>query len=338
MITTPARRVSNTRGCPVAQHSCQSVVTVSTSDPTRATPVSGPHGGDGRAVARALGLDPATIIDLSASLNPFAPDVSSMAARHLDSLGCYPDDSHAAAAVAEMLGVDAELVVLTNGGSEAIALVAAEVGVGAVVEPEFSLYRRHLPRLDPSSPRWRSNPGNPLGRLAGPEETAGVWDEAFYPLATGTWTRGDDSSWRLGSLTKVWACPGLRLGYLIAPDAASAARVQARQPRWSVGALALALVDDLMARSDLTGWASSIRTMRNEFARDLRALGHVVIDTDCNWLLIADSAGLRDRLVTERVVVRDCASFAMEGTTRVALPRPGDYDAVMTAFENVNRR
>ena len=85
---------------------------------------------------------------------------------------------------------------------------------------EFSLYARHLaeavdPAEDPAAPRIRSNPNNPTGRLAGAGETAAVWDEAFYPLATGVWTRGDrrrTGGGGLGSLTKVFACPGLRVG------------------------------------------------------------------------------------------------------------------------------
>ncbi|MGD9792233.1 MAG: aminotransferase class I/II-fold pyridoxal phosphate-dependent enzyme [Acidimicrobiia bacterium] len=310
---------------------------MSTPDLPRVAPASGPHGGDGAAIAAALGLDVGSIIDLSASLNPFAPDVASIAARHLDSLRSYPDDRRATESVAAMLGVDVDRVVLTNGGAEAIALVATEIGVGAVVDPEFALYRRHLAHIDPSAPRWRSNPGNPLGRLARAEETAGVWDEAFFPLATGTWTRGDEESWRLGSLTKVWACPGLRLGYVIAPDASGTARLRARQPQWSVGGLALAVVDELIALTDLPAWATSIRSLRGQFAADLRSLGHAVIDTDCNWLLIAEAGDLRARLVAERVVVRDCTSFAMAGTIRVALPRPADYDAVLTAFDRVKK-
>src|SRR5215469_17794324 len=95
------------------------------------------------------------------------------------------------------------LLLLTNGGAEAIVLAGAELG-GSVIEPDFALYPRDGGR------RWRSNPHNPTGLLAGPEVAAEVWDEAFYPLATGQWTRGDPGQVVVGSLTKLLACPGLR--------------------------------------------------------------------------------------------------------------------------------
>jgi len=102
------------------------------------------HGGDVRRVAHSVGVEPSDLIDLSASLNPVAPDVTRLAAAHLGALVAYPDPMAATTALAAALQVDPERLVLTNGGAEAIALVAAELGEGWVVEPEFSLYRRHL--------------------------------------------------------------------------------------------------------------------------------------------------------------------------------------------------
>src|SRR4051812_33488074 len=124
----------------------------------------GDHGGDGPRVARALGLDPAAVLDLSQSLNPVAPPVGPVVARHLDRLVEYPDPAPATAVLAAALAVDPARVLLTNGGAEAIALVAAEVGRGWVDEPDFSLYARHLPVLDREAPRFRSNPHSPSGR------------------------------------------------------------------------------------------------------------------------------------------------------------------------------
>ena len=287
---------------------------------TVTVPPPGPHGGDGPAVAAALGVDPASLLDLSVSLNPFAPDVRRLALAHLDAVGRYPDPHRATAALAAAIGVDAHRIVLTNGGAEAIALVADELGPGWVDEPDFSLYRRHLPTLHAGAPEWRSNPRNPTGELAPPEATAAVWDEAFYPLATGAWTRGDVGAVVVGSLTKVFACPGLRVGYVLAPDAPLADRLRARQPRWAVNGLAAALVPELLERAQLTAWATGIARLRAQLVDVLRAHGLRPRPSDAPFVLVDQTAGLRERLAPLGVVVRDCTSFGLPGSARVAVP------------------
>lgn len=299
---------------------------------------SGEHGGDAASVAAALGVDRSSLIDLSMSMNPVAPDVRRVLAGRLDSIADYPDAGAATQALAEAMGVDRSRLVLTNGGAEAIALVASTMDAGHVVEPEFSLYARHLVALDPAAPRWRSNPSNPLGRLADDGESAAVWDEAFWPIATGTWTdrRLDDLHvWRLGSLTKLWACPGLRLGYAIAPDERSADLITSRQPQWSVSSLALAVVEPMLDRTDLAGWSTATRDMRRSFAESIRATGFPVEDTDSTWILVEGQQGLRERLIPHGVLVRDCTNFGLAGVSRVAVPRADDVDRVLRAFGQV---
>lgn len=295
------------------------------------------HGGDAWAVSQRLGCTVDDLVELSASMNPVFQPTAEVFIDELDSLARYPDATLATHALAATMGVDPARVLLTNGGSEAIALVARHLGAGEVVEPEFSLYRRHLARVGAGLGRWRSNPSNPLGVLAAPEDDAAVWDEAFYPLATGSWTRGDDAGWRVGSLTKLWSCPGLRIGHVIAPSPAEAAAVAADQPRWSVNGLALSVLPTLFAATDLTGWAAQVRALRGEFVRELRALGFAVTDTEANWVLV-QQAGVRESLLAHRVLVRDCASFGMAGVARVAVPRQRDLDRVLTAFAAVAGR
>jgi threonine-phosphate decarboxylase len=285
-------------------------------------------------VAAWLGVDPALVLDLSASLNPEAPDVARVVASAAGAVGRYPDPGRATAALAEAIGVERERLVLTNGGAEAIALLAGVEPIGWVEPPEFSLYVRHLARLHPSGMRWRSNPSNPLGRLARPAAGAGVWDEAFWPLATGTWTRGDEQSWRIGSLTKLWACPGLRLGYLIAPDTQRARAVRDRQPRWAVNGLACAAVEPLLAATDLGRWAAVVRKRRGALVTELRRRGLAVHDTEACWVLV-DRLGLREALAPHGVLVRDCASFGLPGTARIAVPGDTGLDRLLAALDRV---
>lgn len=273
-------------------------------------PAAGAHGGDGPAIARALGFAPGELLDLSLSLNPMAPDPRPVVSRHLDALRAYPDPTEATAALAKAMGVAADRLLLTNGGAEAIALLAGEVG-GRVDEPEFSLHPRG------GGPRWRSNPHSPSGLLAGDDETADVWDEAFFPLAAGRWTRGDDVP-VVGSLTKLLACPGLRAGYLLA-DPALVERCRARQPAWSVGSLATSALPELLSTVDLPAWRDGVAGLRHRLSGVLAAHGLTARASDANWLLV-DAPGLREALAPHGVVVRDCASFGLAGVARIAVP------------------
>jgi threonine-phosphate decarboxylase len=263
---------------------------------------------------------PHQVLDLSASLNPVAPDPTPILAAHLGAIGRYPDPEAATDALASAIGVTADRVLLTNGGSEAIALVAGELGPGWVEEPDFSLYRRHLPALDRDGARWRSNPHNPTGRLAPATAMAEVWDEAFWPLATGTWTRGDGARGAvvLGSLTKLLACPGLRAGYVLAtPDLIG--RLARRQPRWAVNGLVCAALPDLLATVDLATWCKETTRLREQLVAVLGERGLTARPSDANWVLV-DSPTLRPELGRRGILVRDCSSFGLPATVRIAVP------------------
>jgi histidinol-phosphate/aromatic aminotransferase/cobyric acid decarboxylase-like protein len=299
-----------------------------------AVPAAGPHGGDGPAVAVALGIGPDDILDLSVSLNPDAPDLAPLAARHLDTLGRYPDVHAATEAMADALGTTPDRVLLTNGGAEAIALVAGDLRRAAVAEPEFSLYARHLdevldPGSHPEAPRIRSDPHNPTARLAGPSEEAEVWDEAFYPLATGRWTAGRATV--VGSLTKVFACPGLRLGY-VCGEAELIARLAARQPRWAVNALATAVLPELLGHADLPAWAAAVARRRAAMAAAIPG----VLPSDANFALVeapGGAAATRARLAQRGVLVRDCTSFGLPGHVRIAVPDEVGLSRLVEAWE-----
>ncbi len=293
-------------------------------------PAPGAHGGDAAAVAAWLGVARSAVLDLSQTLNPWAADPRPVIARHLDAVRDYPDDGPATDVLAAALGMPADRVLLTNGAAEAIAIVAAELGPGWAEPDEFSLYRRHLHLhdrpgrrgLDEAGPRWRANPHNPRGTLAGPGSGADVWDEAFWPMSTGTWTRGDADRGAIviGSLTKLLAVAGLRIGYILCSTAAMRARLEHRRPRWSVNGLVCAALPELLDTVDLVHTARAVAAGRVDLAEVLSAHGLAVVPSVAPWLLVTGDADLRTRLARQAVVVRDCTSFAMPGTFRIAVP------------------
>lgn len=292
----------------------------------------------------ALGMAPGSLLDLSQNMNPLAPPVAPLVAEHLAAVAHYPDDRAATAVLAVALGVDAGRVLLTNGGSEAIHLVTTVLGGRVREEPEFALHPR-----GGQGPVWRTDPHSPTGRLAGPQDRADVWDEAFYALATGRWTAlgGDgarDGDVVVGSLTKTFACPGLRLGYVVVPDRGSVrtpageqlgpealhTRLVRAQPHWAVSALALAVLPELLSTADLPAWASGTARLRRELVDILTGAGLHVEAADAPWVLVHEP-GLRERLAPHGVLVRDCTSFGLPGVARMAVPGPSGLERVATA-------
>ncbi len=301
-------------------------------------PPPGEHGGDAADVARALGVQQTDLLDLSLSLNPFAPELGPVLHRAVErgAWRAYPDEEPARVALAGAIGIAPERLVLTNGGAEAIEIVASIIGRGWVEEPDFSLYRRAIPVLDPQGLLFRSNPHNPSGILAPPDASAGVWDEAFYPLATGSWTRGDadtaTSSIVVGSLTKLLACPGLRAGYVLCPDEQTADAVSSRRPMWSFNAIAADCLPELLEQVDLPGWARSIAASREQLTKMLEAHGLCVRPSDASWVLVDTTSDIRTLLAPLGVVVRDCTSFGMSGVFRISVPDACGLERVESAL------
>ncbi|MFM8855917.1 MAG: aminotransferase class I/II-fold pyridoxal phosphate-dependent enzyme [Actinomycetota bacterium] len=126
----------------------------------------------------------------------------------------------------------------------------------------------------------------------------------------------------------------MRLGFVIAPTSQLADSIREVQPRWSVNALALAALPELLELTDLPRWSEDIRALRAQFMSHLVELGFVVHDTHVNWLLV-HREGLREALAPHRVLVRDCTSFGLDGIARVALPHPAQMEDVLRAFEIV---
>ncbi len=298
-----------------------------------ASPIPGRHGGDGELLAASLGVAVDAVLDLSASLNPAATDIVPLAARHLGSLRRYPQVDRAEAVLAEHIGVEPERLILTNGGAEAIALVAAEHPVGWASSFDFSLYRRHLHTVRDDASVWRSDPHNPTGRLLSRDDHAFVRDEAFYPLAAGRWTRGDTDSIVVGSLTKLFACPGLRLGYVVARDGEEARRIRDRRPEWSVNSLAIAVLDDLLSDVDLPRWRDEITALRHRLVVVLRDHNFDCAPSDANYVWIPLAHGLRDRLAAHAILVRDGTSFGYRDAVRVAVCNDADLARLASALD-----
>jgi histidinol-phosphate aminotransferase len=142
------------------------------------------------------------------------------------------------------------------------------------------------------------------------------------------------------SLTKAWALPGLRAGYLLAPPGVVAALRAGRQP-WSVNSPALAALE-AYGRGELTSEAvaGEIALAREELAARLGCLpGVQVWPSHANFLLIRMPGGahVRAGLLQRGIAVRAAGTFP--GLTadhlRIAVRTPADNERLLGALAEV---
>jgi histidinol-phosphate aminotransferase len=203
-----------------------------------------------------------------------------------------------------------------------------------------ALIGRQRPRLT-----FLCNPNNPTGVYLAQEavealaadcgEGVLVVDEAYRAFVAGPWPseplveRGPGLSSAEGnvvllrSMTKDHALAGLRLGYALASPEVVAA-LKKVQPSWSVNAAAqaaglAALSDENHLRESLPKIAKAKAYLVEELPR----LGLRVVPSAANFLLVevGDGRGLRRKLLSHGLMVRDCASFGLPEYVRIAARR-----------------
>lgn len=145
----------------------------------------------------------------------------------------------------------------------------------------------------------------------------------------------DSRAWRIRSFTKLFACPGLRLGYVIG----DVAPLRARQPAWAVSRLAQVAGLAMLADTRYQDFTRQFTTQcREELAAALRGVPGVrVFPGTANFLLLGvERAGEVARRLRERgIVVRLCDSFsglAPDSFLRVAVRKRSENQRLVEAL------
>ena len=173
-----------------------------------------------------------------------------------------------------------------------------------------------------------------------------VVDEAFIDFVEGesikALARQNPYLIVLRSLTKYYALPGLRLGYLLG-EARRVAQLAARQEPWSVNApalnVALACLKDENFMAKTARWLERERQFLFERLEGLEGFHPFASKT--NFLLVkierhaGDAVRLRSFLLRRKILIRACDSFAGLGNDyfRIAVKGRRDNRCLLRALE-----
>ena len=312
---------------------------------------------------------PGDWLDFSANLNPEGPPAWVLEAMRegLARARYYPDLKETAArrGMAAHLNLPEECVLVTSGGIEAAALASFMPGRRIIAQPTFQEYGRlREPNLD--IPReelhdyafkrgdilWICNPNNPTGdaltrdeviALMERIEAAGgllIVDEAFIeycPEHSVADLAKDHDLVVLGSLTKVLAIPGVRLGYL-ATNPELMGRLSEGLLPWRLNCVADAVAAALPGHRDDFDAIRRLNDRRREaFADDLRSLGANVYPSNANFLLCDFGRDMRpviERLKEQHILVRPCGMFPglTDGHIRLCVRTEAENERLVEAL------
>lgn len=236
-------------------------------------------------------------------------------------------------------------------GNRAVALpYAVDMGMNGDVEARLASVDMHISTL------WICNPNNPTGTVMPKErvvslirkhsDTLFVLDHSYAcftekPLLTAEEAASMPNVLMLHSMTKQYAIPGLRLGY-VTGNAALIERLRMKRMPWSVNALAIEAGMYLLRHKD--DYAIDLHKLlceRERVARRLQEIGDIeVLPSDTHILLCRlkcerTAAEMKEYLATQHgILIRDASTF--DGLDaqyfRIAVQTEAENDELINAI------
>jgi threonine-phosphate decarboxylase len=286
-----------------------------------------------------------------------------------------PEPFSLEAVIARKYDIPTECVLVTSGATEAIYLIARTFALqqesfsASILHPTFSEYEDAcrmygiptLPDNDANthSILWLCNPNNPTGTVVSPEKIQQyaqqfdyvVVDQSYEdytqaPMLIPQEAVSSDNILQLHSLTKTYAIPGLRIGYIIAPSHLIGLLRQYVGP-WTVNALAIEagkwlMENDVRVLPDINTYLTETERLRQRLNQ---IPGIKAAETQTNFFLAQvthhTAAELKDYLArNHHILIRDASNF--RGLTphhfRISTQTSQENDMLVNAIEEFMQR
>ncbi|WAI00884.1 pyridoxal phosphate-dependent aminotransferase [Methanogenium organophilum] len=318
------------------------------------------HGGKTHLVS---GSDDEILLDFSENLNPFPPVIS----WNPDdiSISSYPDNRYVTLKehIARIEGRRPDEICVGNGSVELMrSFCQAALRPGDRVSVPSHTFGEYAVSVEcaggvPVHPQdgtvaeFFCNPNNPTGtlipkpdvltRIRAHEDAGSLLfiDEAFIDLADPAESVAgvcSEHAFVLRSLTKAFSVPGIRFGWGVGcPDLVAA--IEAIRPPWSVNAYAEDYAHAALNNTcQLVSSRERIAEERSFLTDSLTARGISVCPSAVNFILFrspVSGSDLKDRLLSQGILIRDCASFGLPEYVRIAVRTRDENRMLLEALD-----
>ena len=200
-----------------------------------------------------------------------------------------------------------------------------------------------------------ANPNNPTGRLPGREylrelvslcKRKGitvVLEECFIEFCGGGCSMLPELG-TYGNLlivrayTKIYAIPGVRLGYLLGSDPGLLEKVGRHLPEWNLSVFAQeAGIACAGEQEFVEKTAEFVREERRFLTDGLRRMGLRVFPGDADFILVRSERQLYRELLRQGILIRDCGNFRglCGGFYRIAVKGREENEALLRTMERI---
>lgn len=144
------------------------------------------------------------------------------------------------------------------------------------------------------------------------------------------------------AFTKIFAIPGVRLGYLVCSNHTLLEKIQKQLPEWNLSVFAqmagVACATD--CEKYLADTVEYVETERAFLRNGLEKLGIRVISGEANFLLLQTEQPIYEKLLQRGILIRDCENFCGlgKGYYRIAVKKHEENETLLRELENVVNR
>ncbi len=202
-----------------------------------------------------------------------------------------------------------------------------------------------------------ANPNNPTGKVLDREylirvlekcrqnHILVVLDECFIEFCKGKNLALDELGKYtnlivIRAFTKIFAIPGVRLGYILCSDRALLQKVKTHIPEWNLSTFAQYAGACCIGQDEyISRTIESVKTEREFLINGIKELEEKGLqikayESDVNFILIKTDIPLYDKLLQKKILIRDCENFEglSRGYYRIAVKNRAENERLLKAI------